>query len=303
MGAAADYRIERSVGNNVVLTVRSDTGQEYVLFGKGLGFDAKGQEVLSGEDSRIEKRYRLDDKAEADRYRLLLEEIEPESVAIAERIVERIRRDMGIPVSPKVYFALPSHIQFAVYRLHSGMEISNPFLEETKLAFPQEYAIAAEAALMIEEAFGVPIPEEEIGFLAFHVHSAAGELSAGQLARRSKLVGETIALIEREGGISIPRSGSDYARLVMHLHHAVDRLSEGKSSTNPFADEIAEKFPDVHRIAALAAVKMKEELDLPVSKNEIAFLAMHVHRLLEAWGGKGTKAEQLEAPGDGKRQA
>ncbi|OXM14245.1 PRD domain-containing protein [Paenibacillus herberti] len=283
MSGGREYRIERAVGNNVILTVRVDTGKEYVLFGKGLGFEAKGLQTIPGDDPRIEKRYRLDDKEEAGRYRLLLEEIEPESVAIAERIVERIREDMGIPVSPKVYFALPSHIQFAVFRLHSGMEISNPFLEETKLAFPQEYAIAAEAARMIEEAFGIPIPEEEVGFLTFHVHSAAGELSAGQLARRTKLMAEMIALIEQEGEIAIPRRGSDYARLVMHLHHALDRLAEGKSATNPFADEIADKFPEMHRIAALAAEKMEKELGLPVGKNEIGFLAMHVHRLLEAY--------------------
>ncbi|QJC53894.1 transcription antiterminator [Paenibacillus albicereus] len=287
MSESDRYRIERPVGSNVILAVSEAGGREVVLFGKGIGFGAKAGDGIAKDDPRIEKRYRLDDEEAAERYRTLLEEIEPQTLAIAERIVERIRRDMGIPVHPNVYFALPSHIQFAVYRLKRGMDIHNPFLEETKLALPQEYQIAEEAARMVEEAFGVSLPEEEVGFLTFHVHSAAGELSAGQLARRTRLVADMIDVIEREGGLAIPRSGSDYARLVMHLHHAVDRLAEGRSATHPFAEEIAGKYPEVHRIAAAAAEKMKTELELPVSNHEIGFLAMHVHRLLEACAGKG----------------
>lgn len=282
MGLKGELRIDRIVGNNVILTMEPSSSREYVLFGKGIGFSCKGQKHIDAEDPRIEKRYRLDDRDKASQYHSLLEELDPEVVHISEQIIEEIRERLGTPVDPKVYFALPSHIQFAVYRLRNGMEIVNPFLYETKMCYPQEYKIAARAAKMISEKFDVIIPEDEVGFLTYHVYSAAGSVTAGQLVQLTELMNEIVERIESWLEIPLPKNSSDYARLIMHLRYMMERILQNKETENPFAAEIRDKIPALHKHAELIAQMIGERLSLQVSSDEIGYLAMHLYRLFRS---------------------
>ncbi|MFF2483975.1 PRD domain-containing protein [Paenibacillus sp. NPDC058071] len=183
---AGAYRIDRVIGNNVLLTVDTETDREYVLVGKGLGFGAKSGTIVDGKDRRIEKKFRLDDTEHVKHYHTLLEDIDPEVIEMTERTIARIKQTTGSDVNPKVYFALPSHIQFAVFRLRNGMDIINPLLNETKRSFPVEYEIARQLAGWISERFQVDVPEDEIGFLTFHVYSAIYNVPVGQLVKQTE---------------------------------------------------------------------------------------------------------------------
>jgi transcriptional antiterminator len=259
-----------------------NSSREYVLFGKGIGFSCKGQKHIDAEDPRIEKRYRLDDRDKALQYHSLLEELDQDVVHISEQIIDEIRERLGTPVDPKVYFALPSHIQFVVYRLRNGMEIVNPFLYETKMCYPQEYKIAAKAAKMISEKFDVIIPEDEVGFLTYHVYSAAGSVTAGQLVQLTELMNEIVERIEEWRGAPLQRKSSDYARLIMHLRYMMERILQSKESANPFAAEIRDKIPTEHRQAEVIAQMIGERLKLTVSPDEVGYLAMHLYRLFRS---------------------
>lgn len=182
---ARAFRVERAIGNNVLLTVEPQTGREYVILGKGLGFALKAGQTIESTDTRIEKRFRLDDTGQMKQYHSYLEEIDPAIIEMTERIADYIQQKTGAEVTPKFYFALPSHIQFAVYRLRNGMDIVNPFLAETKKNFPLEYGIAAQLAERLKAHFQVEIPEDEIGFLAFHVYSGIHNVPVGQLIKQS----------------------------------------------------------------------------------------------------------------------
>ncbi|MDG0814520.1 PRD domain-containing protein [Cohnella rhizosphaerae] len=274
-------RIDRIVGNNVILTVDPRTTNEYVLFGKGLGFASKGLEWISTTDPRIEKRYRLDDRQPIKEFQDLIENIDPEVILISEKIVENVKERLGTPVQPKVYFALPNHIQFALYRLQNGMDINNPFLHETKINFPQEYEIAAQAAVMISESFGVPIPEDEIGFLALHVHSCVGTASVGQLVKLTGLVNRIVEHIEHHKGFPLQRTSQDYARLVMHMRAVIERLMLGRRVINPIVSELKVNYPEAFALAADIAVLIEEEMNLHISQDEIGYMAIHLHRLFE----------------------
>jgi transcriptional antiterminator len=180
------FRVERAIGNNVLLTVEQQTGTEYVIFGKGIGFLFKNGQTIDSTEARIEKRFRLDDSEQMKKYHSYLEEIDPAIIQITERTADYIKLKTGIDVNPKLYFAMPSHIQFAVYRLSNGMDIVNPFLNETKKNFPLEYEIAARMAEWISEHFRIEIPEDEIGFLSFHVYSGIHNVPVGQLIKQAE---------------------------------------------------------------------------------------------------------------------
>ncbi|WP_240633151.1 PRD domain-containing protein [Paenibacillus montanisoli] len=274
-------QIDRIVGNNVILTFDPESLLEYVLFGKGLGFSCKEQQHIDAEDPRIEKRYRLDDKNQARQYHLLLEELDPEVVQISEQIIAELQKRRGVPVDPKVYFALPSHIQFAVYRLRNGMDITNPFLYETKMCYPEDYEIASRAAEIISDKFDVRIPEDEIGFLTFHIHSASGSVSAGQLVKMTELMNAVVERIEQWRGKPFSRDSADYARLITHLRYALERITRHKTVANPFVHEIRDQYPKEYQFALELAKLIEAELDLQVQPDEAGFLAMHLYRLAQ----------------------
>ncbi|GBF72588.1 hypothetical protein PA598K_00847 [Paenibacillus sp. 598K] len=276
-------RIDRIVGNNVILTVDPNTTKEYVLFGKGIGFASRGSEWISLSDPRIEKRYRLDEEQPIKEYENLIENIDPEVILIAEQIVENVKERLGTPVQPKVYFALPNHIQFALYRLRNGMEINNPFLHETKINFPLEYEIAAQAAVMISERFSLPIPEDEIGFLALHVHSCVGTASVGQLVKLTGLVNRIVELIERNRGIPLDRDMQDYARLVMHMRAVIERLMYERRVVNPIVSELRSHYPEAFALATDVGQLIEEELRVDISEDEIGYMAIHLHRLFQPY--------------------
>lgn len=282
-------QIDRIVGNNVILTLDPRASKEYVLVGKGIGFDFKGSKWVNMEDPRIEKRYRLDEEQPARQFQELVENIDPEVIQISEQIIESVKARMGTPVQPKVYFALPNHIQFAMYRLQNGMDINNPFLHETKMSFSLEYEIATQAAIMISERFGILVPEDEVGFLALHVHSCAGNVTVGQLVRITGLLNRIVEYIEQHMGAKLQRMGSDYIRLITHIRGTLERLLTGRHIHNPLTAEIKTHYPKLFALATQITGQIKEELDVAVSEDEIGYLAVHLHRLLQVQSSIGRK--------------
>lgn len=274
-------KIDRIVGNNVILTSHPVTNKEYVLFGKGLGFTSKGNQWIHINDPQIERRYRLDEEQPSSQFQALIENIDPQVIFISEQIIDKVKDRLGTPVQPKVYFALPNHIQFVIYRLKNEMEISNPFLYETRLSFPQEYEIATEAVDMINQHFQLQIPEDEIGFLTLHIHTCTESVSVGQLVKVRGLLNQIVDYIEDKMGFKLQRTSTDYIRLVTHLRGAVERIIEGQHIVNPFTTEIRTLHSDIYEIAVELAEIISDELDVVVSDDEIGYIAIHLYRLFQ----------------------
>ena len=53
--------------------------------------------------------------------------------------------------------------------------LENPFLDEIKTLFSREYELAQKAATMIEDKTKIHFPEDEIGFITLHIHSARND--------------------------------------------------------------------------------------------------------------------------------
>ncbi|MCZ8516007.1 PRD domain-containing protein [Paenibacillus filicis] len=279
----ASLRIERIIGNNVLLAKDPVSGREYVLLGKGIGFFFKNEEWIEAKDKRIEKRFRLDDRDQLTQYQSMLEDIDPEVLQLSEQIIEQIAEEFALTVDNKVYFALPSHIQFAVHRLRNGMDIRNPFLYETQMCFPKEYGIAQKAAELISSAFNVEVPEDEIGFLAYHVHAAVSKMPVGQMVKFAALINDMVELIERRRSIRIPKESTDYVRLITHLRFSLERIHQSKVVANPFMHDMKKQYKEEYKLADELARMMEEHLNMKVPEDEIGYLVMHLYRLFESF--------------------
>ncbi|UNK16571.1 PRD domain-containing protein [Paenibacillus sp. N3/727] len=293
MSGTETFKVIRVIGNNVVMVQGGKKELEYVILGKGIGFGTKTGDAITSDDPRIEKLFKLEDREQWSQYHHLLEDFDPKVLEITDEILNSITTEFPGKLNDKVYLALPSHIQFTIYRIRKGMDIINPFLEETKISFPKEYEIALKAAEMIGRAFNIEVPEDEVGFLTYHVYSAVSHVPVGQLVKASNMVGRLVNIIEQDRGIQFKNGSMDHVRLLMHLRFSVDRiLNQSVNVDNPFAEQIKSKFTSEYGLAKHLAEVMEQDLGSPIPEAEVCFLAMHLYRLFRGRTQQSSQAKE-----------
>ncbi|WP_239711411.1 PRD domain-containing protein [Paenibacillus sp. 19GGS1-52] len=275
------FQVQRVIGNNVVMVHGGKNGKEYVIIGKGIGFAVKESGIIEGDDTRIEKLFRLEDREEWSQYQILLEDIDPLVMRITDEIIADIAFQFPDKLNDKIYLALPSHIQFTIYRLRNGMDIVNPFLEETKMTFPKEYEIAYRAAEKINAEFQVQVPEDEVGFLTYHVYSAVSNVPVGQLVKASNIVSELMDVIRDEGNITFEHGSMNHVRLMIHLRFSLERILQKSFIDNPFVKHIKKEYKVEYKLAQKLGTIMRKSLDVDIPEEELCFMAMHLHRLFQ----------------------
>ncbi len=275
------FQVQRVIGNNVVMVHGGKNGKEYVIIGKGIGFAVKESGIIEGDDDRIEKLFRLEDREEWSQYQILLEDIDPKVMRITDEIIADIAFQFPDKLNDKIYLALPSHIQFTIYRLRNGMDIVNPFLQETKMTFPKEYEIAYRAAEKINAEFQVQVPEDEVGFLTYHVYSAVSNVPVGQLVKASNIVSELMDVIRDEGNITFEHGSMNHVRLMIHLRFSLERILQKSFIDNPFVKHIKKEYKVEYKLAQKLGTIMRKSLDVDIPEEELCFMAMHLHRLFQ----------------------
>ncbi|WP_422446596.1 BglG family transcription antiterminator [Thermoanaerobacterium sp. DL9XJH110] len=74
---------------------------------------------------------------------------------------------------------LAVHLKPAISRLCLGMEIRNPLIKELRQNYPRLMEVAQKTARIIEDKFGVKVPEPELGFIAMHIGAALERKEGG----------------------------------------------------------------------------------------------------------------------------
>jgi len=284
MSESAAYHIQRVISNNAILVSIEKSDSELVLMGKGLGFGAKAGMLVLPSDPRIEKKFNLAGSDSRNQFRALTEQVDPKVLDVSQEIISMVGDEFDTSLNEQIFIALPSHIQFALYRLENNIDIANPFIYEIQALHSREFALAKKAAVLIEKKFNIEIPETEVGFLAMHIQSAVCHISVGNIVKWTHLIQEAVAMIEAERGFKVPRDSLDYIRLITHLRFAIERLTEGQKSPNPFANQLRETLKDEYTLGKRIALMMEANLGVTVSEDEIGYLVMHLYRLFQHYG-------------------
>lgn len=280
MSDVQNYVINRVFNNNVVLAYEPPDHQEVILMGKGIGFGQKPGNLLTRDDPRIEKKFRLEQEQHIRQYQSLINQVDRAVIGIAEEIISLIAKEISPDINEHAHVALPDHIHFAIERLRNGMEIVNPFLFEIQTLYAKEYALAERATRMIEEQFHIQLPESETGFLALHIHSAASYIPVTKTMQFTHVVSELVARIEEASGSKIDKQSIEYIRLITHLRFAIERIRQGKPIHNPLLDRMRATLPESYQLATELGKLISEKLDVNVPEDEIGYIALHLFRLL-----------------------
>ena len=161
--------IKQVFNNNVVLVYDEFKNREYILTGKGLGFQKKKGMVV--DIDKVEKKFISDDTSVKKRLIALTEEIDPYIFDVTSEIIGQIEKFLGEDLYKYIYLSLTDHIAFAIKRFNKGILVRNTFLYEIKRVYKREFEAGKLAVDYLNSKFDIDMPEDEAGFIAIHIVS------------------------------------------------------------------------------------------------------------------------------------
>lgn len=271
-------KVQKTLNNNVVVAEHPDH-EEVILIGKGLGFNRSSGDFIA--DEHAEKFFVLKDKEEQNQYVKLLDFVDESFVGIMNEFVEKLEDRFQAKVNEHIHVGLTDHLYFTLRRIEQGHGIKNPFLKETELAYPKEFAAASALTEWLNEQLNVRIPEGEIGFIALHIHSAVTNRNLNEINQHTQLVSELIEMIETHLYLTIDRQDGNYLRLVRHLHHAVERIRNENYVENhdSLKTVLQSEYPVCYSLAWKLMKVMQQRLKTAIPESEAVYLTLHLQRL------------------------
>ncbi len=251
------FRVIKALNHNGVLAINMDNYKEYILLGKGIGFGKKVNERIEApENAHI---YLLQQETERGLTKEIINNIEPQILEIANNIIMEAEKKFH-EVDENILCPLADHIAFAVKRIRDNEQISNPLTQDIKALFPEEYEVACKGKDIIKEIEGIEINEDEIGYIALHIHSSLGNEKVSQAMQVAMLVRSCITSIEESTGKTIDIESLSYNRLMNHIKYMAARMLKGETIKLDMNDYISERFPKSFEIAEDICMKLGKEL-------------------------------------------
>lgn len=270
------YRVSKVLNNNGVIAIEMEENQEYVLLGKGIGFGKKVSQRFEAPDDCT--RYSLKDDTERGNAASLAKSVEPVFLEIADEVLQEAERAFG-DIDKRILFPLADHISFAVSRIQNGEQISNPLTGDIHALFYKEFQVASILKKILRERMQIEIGEDEIGYVALHVHSAIEDEKVSVAMQVARTVRECVSIIEEETGKKIDVMTLDYNRLMNHVKYMAARLLKGEELKININDYIEVKFPRAFAIATTVCDHLGENIGIQPGEREIGYLAMHIERV------------------------
>lgn len=270
------YKVKKVLNHNTVIAVNTDKLKEYLVLGKGVGFGKKPtQEITISSDDRI---FSLEETTERGNIKEFIKNVSPIYIELADAVL-CIADEKFDNVDHNIIFPMADHLEFAVKRIEKGEEISNPLIDDIKILFHSEYKIAETIRPLLKEQFNINISDDEIGYVALHVHSAISNDRISQSMEIARAVRECVTMIENVTKTTIRVDSLSYNRLMNHIRYMVARVQHNEPLKLNMNDYILNTFPQSFGIAATVCEELGKSLGTKLDDIEIGYLAMHIERV------------------------
>ncbi|GAA2228038.1 PRD domain-containing protein [Herbiconiux moechotypicola] len=273
--------IKKVLNSSVVLAV-DENGAELVVLGKGIGYGRKPGETVE-HDAANQVFVSLPEGEQRNLVELLTQ-IPAEYVELSRAIVALAEAD-GLTLDPHVYLSLTDHLHFAVERQRKGLVTVNRLAWEVRTIYPRQYAVGERAVALLRERLAVALPEEEAANIAFHLVNADAANAGVDSQRIVQLVSQVATIVTHSTGVQLHHDELHGARFVAHLQYFARRFFDGRlaSSGDDFLfTSLSERYPAAIAAAERVRTLVQKEYGQTLPNEEIAFLALHVARVLES---------------------
>jgi transcriptional antiterminator len=273
-----EFKIIKSFNNNVVFCVDLQSNKECILLGSGVGFGAKENKPLKNSD-KIEKIFYLVDENNMYKFAGLSKEIDKNIIGVTEEIILMAYNELNKEIDERIHITLLDHISFTIDRFKNNMAIVNPFLAEIKTLYKAEYLVAVRALKVINERLNINLPEDEVGFIAMHLHAAVNKVEVSKTAQSTAIINDVINFLEDKTEKQIDKESIDYVRLITHIRFALDRVEKKIPIKNILLSDIKEKFKESYELSNEIAKEIQKSFKIALPEDEIGYLAIHVEKI------------------------
>ncbi|MHC5228669.1 PRD domain-containing protein [Enterococcus sp. LJL99] len=274
------YTMIKSLNNNLVLAVNEEA-EEFVLFGKGIGFKKKKGDVI--DQTLVTKIF--ESQSQTQNFSAILANISPEILSLTERIIEKGEQELNKKVNASIIVALSDHIQSAIERQKNGQDLTENALQwEIPFLYFKEYELGKKALVMIEEEMNAALPEIEASFIALHfVNAQDGLESMDETMFITKVTKSMVKIIQSLFDISLNKSSINYSRFVTHIRYFMNRQLHNKAfvseNNNGLYAIIQEQYPRSYACGLMIREMLKKDYQMSISDDEMVYLIIHIERI------------------------
>ena len=270
-------KIIKKINTSAAIALDSK-GREIVVLGKGIGFPPVPYEL---EDlSKIERTF-YDVEPE---YRGVIANIPENIIEVAAKINELAEEELDMELSPNFPFTLADHLNFAVERLRSGIDLTVAISYDIQYLYQREYSLGKKALQMMNDEAGIMLPESEAVNIALHlINSEKGTNNATKVLRDARIVSEVDRIIEDNMKMKMDKGSYEYARYVKHLMYLVNRFEskeESEVKNGMMLKTLAREYPDIYECALRITRYFQGTWGWNCSKDETLYQMLPINRLL-----------------------
>ena len=271
------YNIAKILNHNVVVCRGDEDSREYIVFGKGIGFQKKENDIVPSK--QIQNVYELVDLKDRRRYEELVHNTDDEVVEVTEEVISEMTNSFGA-YDKRIHLALLDHIQFSVKRYREKITVKNVFTDEIQFLYPKEFQFAKEVLAKINERLGIHLDNSEIGFICMHIHAALQGESASLSTMIAQILTETITIIEREMQINLNDYEVAKQCLITHLKFAIKRSLDGVEINNLIGDLVHDKYRKSYQIACMIGDHIENTYGISIGEGERCYLTIHLQNIV-----------------------
>lgn len=277
-------QVNKVINNSVVIALNAHS-QEAVLIGKGIGFNKKTGDRI--DLSKVSKTFVLKSKGVAERLSKIVQNIPIEHLKVCDEIINMAKRELNTKIDDRIYLTLIDHISYAIERHKKGIDMQNVLSSETKVFYPNEYAIGLKAVEIINNRLNLNIPNDEAAYIAFHIINSNQNTNNEDIFYPSiQLMKQVLEIIETEYQRTFDEDSLAYTRFITHLKFFTHRLlqfdynqSDASTEDEVFAKSIFTQFPEDYLCTEKIASLIYREYQKEIPNHEKAYLTIHLHRL------------------------
>lgn len=271
-------RIKKILNVNVVII--DQDGNEYIAFGKGIGYHAVIGEILS--EDKISRKYAPVDDNKQNELIQSLKKIPADIIKTTEEIVDFAEHYLREKLDASIYYALSDHLNFAVQRASKNLVLGNRIYLEMKTYYKPEFKVGIHSLDIIEKNLEIKLPQEEAANIAFHIINASNNQEKSNVLEVSRLIDNILETLRILCHGKIVSDGLNYERFVTHIKFFAERyINNQMLSDNP---ELLEQVLSLYPEASKIALKLKQTIEIiynkPITKEELAYLVIHIHRVI-----------------------
>lgn len=270
--------VKKSLNNSMLLVEHEE--QEMILFGKGLGFNAKPGTLI--DIVHVEKVFIPLQDLKSRHFLSLTDTVPAAFFDVTHDIVQLAQRAYVEKLNSVLFFTLTEHLYFAVERGQNKQHFVNKMSWEIKRYYQKEYEIGLQAKALVEVRFNVSLPDDEAVNIAFHLINATGTLDNASAHQQVELVNRIAEIVRYKLNKNLDIESVNYARFITHLRYFAERVLSGKISadeTEDFYQELLRHRPTAMGVAWAIRDYVQEKYALTLPKDELTWLSLHISRL------------------------